>query len=120
MGQKPPTCGVCHTENAWSPSTVSHTWPLTGAHAQADCFACHRGDPVVFAGTPSSCWRCHEADYRRVRFAAHARFAHACHDCHSTAAWHPAHEGPAHEGPPASEAPPARPPRIAFAKCSVV
>ena len=104
VGQKPSTCGTCHLETGWRPTVLVHGWPLTGAHAALDCFACHTGTPARMKGTPDACWGCHEDDFRGVRFAAHARFSHACQGCHSTRAWSPAHEPPGQpeERPPAS------------------
>lgn len=109
VGQKPSTCAACHLETGWRPSVLVHEWPLTGAHTALDCFACHTGTPARMKGTPAACWGCHEADFRGVRFAAHARFSHACQECHSTRAWSPTHEPPGEreERPPTSEPPPA-------------
>lgn len=116
VGQKPSTCASCHLETGWRPSVLVHEWPLTGAHTALDCFACHTGTPARMRGTPEACWGCHEDDYRGVRFAAHARFSHACQECHSTRAWSPTHEPPGEreerptsEPPPAPQPTPARP-----------
>lgn len=89
-GAKPTTCGVCHTQQAWSPAVVRHGWPLTGAHAAVPCFRCHDATPPVFEGTPTSCLRCHRADFDRSEFPGHSRFPTTCARCHGTAAWKPA------------------------------
>jgi hypothetical protein len=110
-GAKPTTCVVCHTQDRWRPSLLRHEWPLTGAHAKADCFACHRGTPPVFDGTGRAGVDCHRADAEKPAFAAHASFGTACEHCHTTSAWKPA-TGPSpaplqpepQEAPSASEA----------------
>ena len=68
-GAKPTTCAVCHTQDAGEPPVLRHEWPLTGAHAKADCFSCHRGTPPVFHGTPNACVDCHRSDAAKVTFA---------------------------------------------------
>lgn len=103
VGKKPTKCAVCHTSDAWRPPVLNHRWPLTGAHQKADCFYCHKGDPVVFMGTPKACVGCHQADYDRA--PGHAgRFPTTCEQCHSTTAWKPTlpHEEPP---PPATTTP---------------
>ncbi len=107
VGVKPTTCGVCHSQQAWSPSVVRHGWPLTGAHAEVPCFRCHDTTPPVFEGTPTACMRCHRADFDRSEFPGHARFPTACARCHGTAAWKPARRPAA--APPAPPATPAHP-----------
>ena len=88
-GVKPTKCAVCHASYEWRPSRLEHAFPLTGAHAQASCFGCHRGTPAVFEGTPKACVACHRADYDRSTFPGHSRFPLTCDDCHSTSAWKP-------------------------------
>lgn len=119
VGVRPPTCGVCHLQNAWRPSSVKHEWPLTGAHVRADCYACHTGDPAVFEHTPKTCAPCHDDDYRRVRFAGHARFPHTCQDCHTTAAWTPTRPE-AEDVPPAPSVAPSRAPVVTPSRAPVV
>lgn len=89
-GVKPTRCAVCHLETGWHPTQRNHPWPLTGAHQQANCFACHSGKPPVFEDLPSACVDCHRADYDKSDFPGHDRFALTCGDCHGTAAWKPA------------------------------
>ena len=86
---RPTTCAVCHTNDAWSPSVLRHAWPLTGAHARTDCFACHRGRPPVFQGTSAACVDCHLADYDRSTFPGHSSFPTRCAGCHATTAFRP-------------------------------
>jgi hypothetical protein len=90
VGQKPTTCGVCHTQDDWHPSVLNHPWALTGAHAKSDaCFECHKGDPPEFRGTPKACFGCHAADYQRGPNHVAAHFPTTCESCHSTTAWKP-------------------------------
>jgi len=111
-GVKPTTCGVCHSQDAWQPAILNHSFALTGAHAKADCLACHRGTPPVFQGTASSCVGCHRSDYDRSRFPGHSRFPLTCAECHSTSAWKPALEERKPEPAPVDDpAPPAPAPQ---------
>lgn len=104
VGYKPATCAVCHVETAWRPAIVNHLSPLTGAHATADCFGCHRGEPTVFLGTPTACVSCHAEDARAVRSPSHARFSTVCTECHTTQAWSPTRrrQSNEHREPPPS------------------
>ena len=104
-GVKPTTCGVCHTQDGWSPSVLVHEWPLTGAHVKLDCFACHKGTPTVFRGTPGKCVGCHRDDFDRSDFPGHADFPTTCADCHTTTKWKPATKPSQHAvTPPAATA----------------
>jgi len=106
----PTTCQKCHSTFSWKPATqFQHPWPLQGAHAKADCYACHLGNPPVFAGTSSACVSCHKADYDASPYPGHQSFPTNCEGCHSTIAWKPAaqlnHPWPltgAHTGTPCS------------------
>jgi hypothetical protein len=58
-------------------------YPLDGAHADAECEACHA--EKVFSGTTQDCSGCHEDP------DIHAgKFGLDCERCHSTLAWNPA------------------------------
>ncbi|MCB9789089.1 MAG: hypothetical protein H6744_20625 [Deltaproteobacteria bacterium] len=79
--------------DAWAPATFTgHDafWPLTGAHADATCAACHTDG--VYAGTPKLCSSCHEADFEAATEPDHVKegISQACEVCHDTAAWKPA------------------------------
>jgi len=84
-------CTVCHTTDAWSPSTFDHTtqtdYELTGAHTTVECSLCHLN--AVYAGTPTDCWSCHEQDYNEAEDPNHVQqsFPQDCTICHSTAKW---------------------------------
>lgn len=109
---RPETCGVCHSQSSWHGVRIEHPWwPLTGAHARAaadqslagteqhvKCFWCHRGEPAVFGGTPTTCIGCHADDRVGVRFPEHDTFSASCETCHGTEAWKPARH-PAVETP---------------------
>ena len=99
------SCAECHTASAWSDTATlarhrRSRMPLTGRHAIIECAACHRRqDARSFASTPSDCFACHAADYRRDMHPDHdgdpddpgqAAFPRQCGRCHTTAAWLPA------------------------------
>ena len=90
LGQKPTTCGTCHSQADWHPSVLTHSWPLNGAHAKKDaCFECHKGDPTVYQGTPKACFGCHAADFQHGPNHVAGHFPETCEECHSTTAWKP-------------------------------
>ncbi len=85
-GQFGTQCAQCHSTTAWKPATFDHNqtaFPLTGAHAQAACEACHQNG--VYQGTPTDCYACHQQDD-----AHNGQFGTQCAQCHSTTAWKPA------------------------------
>lgn len=96
------SCAECHTANAWSDTRTlarhrRSRMPLTGRHAVIECVACHRRqDARSYAATPTDCYACHAADYRRDIHPDHAgaaggdRFPRQCGRCHNTSAWSPA------------------------------
>ena len=90
----PDRCELCHTDAGWRPSHLDHDtrWPLAGAHALAECAACHPGGR--FAGRPRDCAGCHRPDVPDPVAAPdapdHTAFATTCESCHSTTAWQPA------------------------------
>jgi hypothetical protein len=76
-------CGACHTPENWEEAIFDHSrtaFPLTGAHQQVDCSACHREG--VYENTPTGCAGCH-AD---PPFHA-GLFGQECADCHTTESW---------------------------------
>ncbi len=95
----PKTCESCHTTNAWKPANFDHNrtaFPLTGGHRSVDCTRCHTGGR--YAGTPTDCWSCHQANYNGTSNPNHrtAGFPTTCQQCHTTNAWRPAsfdHDG---------------------------
>ena len=86
-------CKICHTVNAWSPSTFNHTtstsFPLTGAHTTVACATCHTNG---YTGISSTCVSCHLANYNATTNPGHvaAKFSTDCATCHTSTAWSPA------------------------------
>ncbi len=99
-GQLGPRCERCHATSGWrapDEALAQHAargFPLVGAHATADCEACHRDRArQEFAGTPTTCWNCHAGDYAATTDPAHvaAGFSTDCTQCHQpVASWRPA------------------------------
>jgi predicted CXXCH cytochrome family protein len=88
----PTTCDTCHTTTAWTGATFNHNntpFPLTGAHVGVDCIKCHVNS--VFAGTPTDCYSCHQADFTGTTNPNHvaAGWPTTCVTCHTTTAWIP-------------------------------
>ncbi len=87
----PQNCSTCHTTAAWQGARFDHNtftqFPLTGAHVNATCAACHANGQ--FAGTPKTCNSCHLADYQKTTNPNHASagFPQDCSLCHSTVQW---------------------------------
>jgi hypothetical protein len=86
-------CRACHTEHKGRDADISGLdqqrfdhglteYPLTGAHAKADCASCH-APKKSHRKTPSDCAACHaKADPHR------GRLGDRCETCHSTSGWH--------------------------------
>lgn len=91
-------CTTCHRQDAgtFDIRPYDHArqtrYPLTGAHARAECGDCHRPQRVgegngpflwtrVYAGTPTACDACH-ADIHRGQFRENGR--QDCERCHSS------------------------------------
>lgn len=84
-GQLGNECQECHNESSWH-STFDHqqsAFPLTGAHIQANCTACHVNGKYL--GTSKVCFECHQDDD-----AHNGLMGRFCSECHSTTAWRPA------------------------------
>jgi hypothetical protein len=113
-GTRPTTCAVCHSQDAWRPSILDHPFfPLTDAHDQPSCFACHKGRPPKLHGTPKECIGCHRPEYERAPGHVAQKLPTKCERCHRPTAWSD-HEGPEpgkRATPPATAQPPARPPQ---------
>lgn len=96
-------CDACHDARSFQKSDAvalhSRTrLPLTGMHVLVDCGDCHRRSSTErFSGTPSQCYACHEADYRRpgvhpVHDGSRGQpaFPRNCAECHRSDAFAPA------------------------------
>jgi hypothetical protein len=86
----PTQCETCHRPIAWRPASFDHSrtgFPLTGAHLRTPCMSCH-GDGV-YAGKPTACVSCHQADYDGTNDPSHAAagFPVTCENCHNTSSW---------------------------------
>jgi hypothetical protein len=79
------TCETCHVPEEWATVRFDHTadtgYALNGAHAEAECIACHV-EPVFEVELAGNCLSCHEDD------DAHAGTqGEQCLDCHNQSAW---------------------------------
>jgi hypothetical protein len=98
-GGFPTNCQSCHGTTTWGGAGFDHSqtaFPLTGAHAQAQCSACHADG--VYAGKPTTCVSCHLTDYNGTTDPKHtaAHFPTTCETCHKTTRWNDAtwdHDG---------------------------
>lgn len=84
------TCQSCHTTTQWRGAVFNHDltrFPLTGAHRASTCQQCHADN--VFAGKPTACASCHQADYDGTTTPNHraANFPTLCQSCHTTTQW---------------------------------
>lgn len=91
---KPTRCAACHSETSWQPTQLTHTWMLTGAHAKADCAACHKGWSPQYEHTDRTCGGCHREAFQKAAVPGHEHvlLSSNCQDCHTTQAWLPAAE----------------------------
>lgn len=76
-------CDDCHnpaTWRAWQFDHDTHTrFPLSGAHADVRCEACHRDAAGRGESPPSDCSSCHRRDDPHF-----GRFGNNCEACHTT------------------------------------
>lgn len=85
-------CLACHptgdAQGVFDHNTTN--FPLTGSHNTVDCLACHANG---FAGTPTECVSCHQADYNQSSNPNHVSLGLStdCVTCHTTQPeWNPA------------------------------
>lgn len=83
------SCQNCHSTTRWEGAAIDHNrtnFPLTGAHTRVSCDRCHVNGR--FAGTPTACFSCHQADYNRAQPNHQSSgFPTTCQNCHSTNTW---------------------------------
>jgi hypothetical protein len=92
------SCGACHTAVSWKTAAAfdhdQTSFGLTGAHLRVECDRCHTSTPrgggkpplVKYAGVPTQCSTCHEADSPHgTQFAGRS-----CGECHDADGWKPA------------------------------
>lgn len=93
-GQLGAECQTCHTSEDWTSHRdefeqhAERGFALVGAHAIADCGACHVNQlPREFAGAPTECAGCHGEDYAATTEPNHAMagFSQDCESCHGQA-----------------------------------
>lgn len=107
QGRLSDSCDTCHSAVSWNATAAQERHrltrlPLDGAHAIADCAACHqRAAERTWTGTPAQCFACHEDDYRRSDVhprhdggGTSAPFSRDCTECHRTVSWSPAFFAP--------------------------
>jgi hypothetical protein len=87
-------CGHCHKPNGWHLPKIDHgTWPLTGAHATAECDSCHHptdadrksGRGASYRGVPRNCSGCHDDAHLGQFRLTPPRLE--CDKCHTTTAF---------------------------------
>ncbi|MFN7966006.1 MAG: hypothetical protein U0V87_10010 [Acidobacteriota bacterium] len=85
----PTDCKQCHTTTNWDSNFDHNTtdFPLTGAHKNLPCNACHADG--VYNGKPTACYSCHKSDYDNTTDPNHraAGFPTDCTACHTTTTW---------------------------------
>ncbi|HRK83856.1 MAG TPA: hypothetical protein PLZ12_20615, partial [Saprospiraceae bacterium] len=88
-------CRRCHTSNSWLVDNITelHTdngFPLLGAHATANCNACHISESgLEFNRIGNACINCHGSDFSNTTNPNHqdAGFSINCQDCHQVDAF---------------------------------
>jgi hypothetical protein len=84
-------CAHCHDPRGWALPKIDHsTWPLTGAHATAQCESCHHPTPedkkaghgASYRGAARNCSGCHD-DAHLGQFRL-TQPVYECDRCHST------------------------------------
>ncbi len=84
-------CEECHSSQSWIISDVSKIhynsrFPLTGPHANADCFECHLSENLLqFRPLGIECIDCHRAEYMATASPNHVTSGYStdCFDCHN-------------------------------------
>jgi len=98
-GELGKSCESCHDARSWDPSAilVNHratAFPLVGAHAAADCTACHDTTRQDRWTRPAAdCYSCHARDYQRNDIHPNhvaAGFSRNCDTCHAQDSFSPA------------------------------
>jgi hypothetical protein len=91
MEMKRGGCAECHITASFQRAKFDHsTWPLTGAHATAQCDSCHHPTPedrkagkgASYRGVARNCGGCHD-DVHVAQFRTKAPVLE-CDKCHST------------------------------------
>jgi len=94
-GEQGADCERCHSERSFRADEAlskhrATRMPLTGAHATAECGACHleRGTGQ-YTALPTDCAACHLRDYGATTNPNHAAsgFSTSCQECHRPTLW---------------------------------
>ncbi len=86
-------CARCHTPNSWVVNNITEIhqrsrFPLVGAHATADCYACHKNassNLLLFGPLGVDCIDCHRDKYVATTKPNHQQtgLSTNCIDCHN-------------------------------------
>ncbi|MFA5417330.1 MAG: hypothetical protein WC341_02620 [Bacteroidales bacterium] len=84
-------CNQCHTPQSWLVSNITEIhqmsrFPLLGAHATADCYACHPSASTLdFQPQGIECIDCHLVDFQATTDPGHVEgnFSTNCVECHN-------------------------------------
>jgi nitrate/TMAO reductase-like tetraheme cytochrome c subunit len=90
-----PDCAKCHTPETWIIENVTQMhlesrFPLSGAHANADCASCHPNVATLkFEPLGVECVSCHRKDFLDAKNPDHqaAGYSTNCSDCHRASAY---------------------------------
>ena len=88
-------CARCHDASSWLVNNIADihrevSFPLTGAHAVANCIDCHKSETGLrFDPMSTDCISCHLDDYASTTNPNHegAGFSTNCVDCHRAEAF---------------------------------
>ena len=91
-------CQRCHTPNSWSELNIraihsNTSFPLTGAHLNVDCKACHISEiENEFSFLDTECYNCHQSEFKNNPNPIHDFLGAGpnCEQCHTTSGWQPA------------------------------
>jgi len=89
------SCEACHTPRTWQVAEIQDRhnetrFPLTGAHANLTCDACHQSaNRNQFTSLPLDCNGCHQSQYLATANPPHERdhYPHDCTLCHNSRSW---------------------------------
>jgi len=90
-----PDCAKCHTPETWIIENVTQMhlesrFPLSGAHANADCASCHPSiSTLKFEALGIDCVSCHRKDFLASKNPDHqaAGYSTNCSECHRASAY---------------------------------
>ena len=90
-------CDLCHRVNGWQVSVHNinehqDRFPLIGAHAMVDCYACHKVGTVGRfnrQGLSTECISCHLKAFQKAASPNHQAlgFSTDCRQCHNLDSW---------------------------------